>query len=158
MPDLIPVGKDIESLEKSQAVVSHNLSEGPPTTENILENKGGESGAVLCPKHSPLGVRGQGAAGLDNIPVAAQPGHYHSVKVSLVKKATNHWHGWGNMEAGGLANLTLMAGVHKLFYIVDQHWPPEAEEQMSLDCKDTFVPEVIMSLLNKSVPLVLRYH
>ena len=35
--------------------------------------------------------------------------------------------------------------------IFDQHWPPEPKKKTGPDCEDTFVPEVIMSLLNQSI-------
>ena len=35
--------------------------------------------------------------------------------------------------------------------IVNQHQPPKSKEQVHMDGEDTFVPEAIVSLLNKSV-------
>ena len=47
-----------------------------------------------------------------------------------------------------LANLALVAGPDEPLDVFDQHQPPEAEQKPCLDCKDTFVPEVIVSLLD----------
>ena len=38
----------------------------------------------------------------------------------------------------------------KPFDIFNKHWPPEVQEQTGLDCEDTLVPEIIVSLLNQS--------
>ena len=68
--------------------------------------------------------------------------------MGLGEKAANYQYCWWDMQMSCLLDLTLMAGANKPPHIVDQHWPPEAEEQASPDCEDTFVPEVIVGLLN----------
>ena len=47
MPNIVSVGEDIESLNKGWAIVSDNLSQSAPMTENIFKNKGSEGGGVL---------------------------------------------------------------------------------------------------------------
>ena len=47
-----------------------------------------------------------------------------------------------------LANLALVIGSDEPLDFIDQHQPPEAEQKLGPDCKDTFVPKVIMSLLD----------
>ena len=47
-----------------------------------------------------------------------------------------------------LANLALMTGSDEPLDVFNQHQPPEAEQKLGLDCKDTFVPKVIVSLLD----------
>ena len=51
-----------------------------------------------------------------------------------------------------------MTGLDKPLDIIDQHWPPEAEQKQGPDCKDTFVPEVLVSLLDESETPVFRYY
>jgi len=78
--------------------------------------------------------------------------------VGLVKQITNHWHGKGNVETANLEQLALIAGPDEPFHIVDQYQPQEAEEQAGMDYEDTFVPKVIISLLNQTVLLGLWHH
>ena len=106
----------------------------------------------------PLGVSGEGAAGLDDIPVASRLGHDHGVEVGLAEETTYDRHGRRDVEAARLANLAFVAGSYEPFDIVDQHRPPEAEKQTSADSEDTLVPKVIVGLLNQSESLVLRHH
>ena len=47
-----------------------------------------------------------------------------------------------------LANLALVTGSDEPLDIFNQHQPPEVEQKPGPDCKDIFVPEVIMSLLD----------
>ena len=47
-----------------------------------------------------------------------------------------------------LAHLALVAGSDEPLDVIDQHWPPEAEQKLGSDCKDTLVPEVIVDLLD----------
>ena len=54
MLNIVSVGEDIESLNKGWAVVSDNLCQSTPTTENIFKNKGSEGGGVLGTQHLPL--------------------------------------------------------------------------------------------------------
>ena len=68
--------------------------------------------------------------------------------MGLAEKATDYRYHRRDMQTSCLPGLTLVAGANKPLYIVDQHWPPEAEEQARPDCEDTFVPEVIVGLLD----------
>lgn len=56
------------------------------------------------------------------------------------------------MEVAGLMNLALVTSVNEPLDIIDEHWPPEVEKQVSADYD---VPKVIVSLLNKSISLEL---
>ena len=47
MPNIVSIGKDIESLNKGWAIVSDNLGQSTPTTENIFKNKGSKGGGIL---------------------------------------------------------------------------------------------------------------
>ena len=97
MLNIVSVGKDIESLNKGWAIVSDNLGQSAPMTENIFKNKGSENGGILGTQHSPLGVSGQHTASLNNIPITGRLRHDHHVKVDLAKQATNNWHSRRNM-------------------------------------------------------------
>ena len=68
--------------------------------------------------------------------------------MGLAEKAADYWYCQRDMQTLCLPGLTLMAGANKPLYIVDQHRPPEAEEQAHPDREDTFVPKVIMGLLD----------
>ena len=54
MPNIVSVGKDIESLNKGWAIVSDNLGQSAPMTKNIFKNKGSKGGGVLGTQHLPL--------------------------------------------------------------------------------------------------------
>ena len=108
-------------------------------------------------QHLPLRVSSQGAVGLDYVLVAGQPRHYHNIEVNLAKETSNHQHGQGDMKVAGLVNLALVTAVHEPLDIND-HQPSEVEEQANVDCEDTLVPEVIVSLLDQSVPPALQHH
>ena len=73
MSNIVSVSEDIESLNKGWAVVSDNLCQSTPTTENIFKNKGSEGGGVLGMQHPPLGVSSQCTASLNNIPITGRP-------------------------------------------------------------------------------------
>ena len=68
--------------------------------------------------------------------------------MGLAEQAADYRYRWQDMQPSCLPGLTLVAGANKPLYIVDQHRPPEAEEQARPDCEDTFVPEVIVGLLD----------
>ena len=72
MLNIVSVGKDIESLNNSWAVVSDNLGQSAPTTENIFKNKGSEGGGVLGTQHLPLRVSSQHTASLNTILITGQ--------------------------------------------------------------------------------------
>jgi hypothetical protein len=75
--------------------------------------------------------------------------------VSFVKEAPNNWYGWWDMQLCGLADLTFVTCTDIPLDVVDEQRPPEAQKESSTDCEDTFVPEVIMSLLDQPVTLLL---
>ena len=79
MLNIVSVGEDFESLNKGWAIVSNNLGQSTPTTENIFKNKGSEGGGVLGMQHLPLRVSGQCTASLNNIPITGRPRHHHRV-------------------------------------------------------------------------------
>ena len=55
------------------------------------------------------------------------------------------------MEFLCLSDLTLMASLDIPLDVVDQHQPPKSKKQTCMNREDTFVPEAIVSLPNKSV-------
>jgi hypothetical protein len=75
--------------------------------------------------------------------------------VSFVKEALNNWYGWRDMQLCGLADLTFMTCTDVPLDVFDEQRPPEAQKESSTDCEDTFVPKVIMSLLDQPVTLLL---
>ena len=77
MPNIVSVGENIESLNKGWAVVSDNLSQSIPMTENIFKNKGSEGGGILRMQHPPLGISSQCTASLNNILITSRPRHHH---------------------------------------------------------------------------------
>ena len=79
MPNIVSISKDIESLNKGWAIVSDNLGQSTPMTENIFKNKGSKGGGILGTQHPPLGVSGQRTASLNNIPITSRPRHEHHV-------------------------------------------------------------------------------
>ena len=79
MPNIVSVGEDIESLNKGWAIVSDNLGQSAPMTENIFKKKGSEGRGVLRMQHPPLGVSSQRTASLNNIPITGRPRHDHCV-------------------------------------------------------------------------------
>ena len=74
MSNIVSVGEDIESLNKGWAVVSDNICQSAPMTENIFKNKGSEGGGILQTQHLPLRVSGQRTASLNNIPITSMVG------------------------------------------------------------------------------------
>ncbi|KAF8128251.1 hypothetical protein EV363DRAFT_1510617 [Boletus edulis] len=62
-----------------------------------------------------------------------------------------------NLSGGELSSNGLTSGPDKPFYVVDEHWPPEAQQKPGLDCINSLVPEVVMGFLDQSILLMLRY-
>ena len=81
MLNIVSLGKDIESLNKGWAIVSNNVCQGTPTTENIFKNKGSEGGGICRMQHPPLGVSSQCTASLNNIPISGRLRHHHCVYI-----------------------------------------------------------------------------
>ena len=79
MPYIVSVSKDSKSVNKDWAVVSNNLSQSAPMTDNIFKNKGSKGGGVLRMQHPPLGVSGQCTVSLNNILITGRPRHHHCV-------------------------------------------------------------------------------
>ncbi|KAF8432354.1 hypothetical protein L210DRAFT_869498 [Boletus edulis BED1] len=123
----------------------------------VLEDERGEGGGIFRMQHMPFRVHRQHAAGLDDIPIAARLGHHRKPYSTLIIFALSGWYGRRYMETVGLLSLALVAGPDKPFYIIDEHWPPEAKQEPGPDCINSLVPEVVMGFLDQSVPLMLCY-
>ncbi|KIJ12694.1 hypothetical protein PAXINDRAFT_14453 [Paxillus involutus ATCC 200175] len=152
--DIVPGSKDIQCLDKQRTIVSHNFSKRAPSAEDILKDKSGQGYAVFHSKHPPLWISGECAMGLDDVPVATCLGHQHHVNVSFVKETPNNGHRWQDMQLCGLADSTFMTCMDIPLDVFNEQWPPEAQKELGMDCEDTFVPEVIMSLLDQPVMLL----
>ena len=77
--------------------------------------------------------------------------------MDFVKQSAHDRNSWRDVQFGGLANLTFVAGVDVPLDVIDQHRPPEVQQQTHSDWKDTLVPEAIMCLLSESV-MMLNWH
>ncbi|KIJ08296.1 hypothetical protein PAXINDRAFT_18561 [Paxillus involutus ATCC 200175] len=137
--DIVPGSKDVQGLDEWQTIVSYNFSKWAPSAEDILKDIGSQCYTIFCSKHPPLRISGEHTTSLDDVPIATRFGHLHGVDVSLVKEAP-------------------MTGTDVPFHIFDEQWPPEVQKESRTDCEDTFVPKVIMSLLNQSIMLHLWHN
>ena len=81
----------------------------------------------------PFQIHSQSAPSLDDVVVAAGSRHNHSINMDFVKESTHDRNSQGNVQSGGLANLAFMASVDVPLDIVDQHRPPEAQQQTHPD-------------------------
>jgi hypothetical protein len=156
--DIVPGSKDVQGLDEWQTIVSYNFSKWAPSAEDILKDIGSQCYTVFCSKHPPLRISGEHTTSLDDVPIATRFGHLHGVDVSLVKEAANDRYGRGDVKLPGLADLTFVAGTDVPFHIFDEQRPPEVQKESHTDCEDTFVPKVIMSLLNQSIMLHLCHN
>ena len=73
-----------------------------------------------------------------------------------MKQAANHRNGGRDMISRSLTELAFVTGSNEPLDIVNKVGPPEMKEQAGTDRKDTFVSEVIMSLLDESIPALRR--
>ena len=105
----------------------------------------------------PFPICSQSASSLDDVVIATRLWHYHSIDMDFVKQSAHDRNSWGDVQFGGLANLTFVVGVDVPLDVVDQHRPPEVQQQMHSDQKDTLVPEAIVCLLNESIT-TLNWH
>ena len=99
----------------------------------------------------PFQICSQSTPSLDDVVVATGSWHNHSINMCFVEQSIHDRNSWGDVQFSGLANLTFMAGADVPFDVIDQHRPPEAQQQTCLDWKDTLVPKAIVCLLNESV-------
>ena len=65
--------------------------------------------------------------------VATGSRHNHSIDMDLVKQSAYDRNSRGDVQFDSLANLTFVAGVDVPFDVVNQHRPPEVQQQMRLD-------------------------
>ena len=133
MVDAIPACKHIESLNESRAINSNELRDSTPKTENVLENKRHNRRCVLGSQHMPFWIHSQSALSLDDVAVAAKLRHNHSINMDFVKESTHDRNSQGDVQSGSLANLAFMASADIPLDVVDQHRPPEAQQQTCPD-------------------------
>ena len=81
----------------------------------------------------PFWICSQGALSLDDVAVATGSRHNHSIDMDFVKESAHNRNSWGDVQFGGLANLAFMACADVPLDIIDQHRPPEAQQQTHLD-------------------------
>ena len=98
-------------------------------TEDVLESKR----CILRLQHVPFWVCSQGALSLDDVAVATGSRHNHSINMDFVKQSTHDRNSQGDVQFGSLVNLTFVASADVPLDIVNQHRPPEAQQQTHLD-------------------------
>ena len=81
----------------------------------------------------PFWICSQGAPSLDDVVVATGLRHNHSIDIDFVKQSTHDKNSQGDVQFGGLVNLIFVAGVDVPCDIIDQHRPPEAQQQTCPD-------------------------
>ena len=115
-------------MNKSRAIISNELRNSTPMTENVLENKRHNCRCVLGSQHTPFQICSQSALSLDDVAVAAGLRHNHSINMDFVKESTHNRNSQGDVQSGSLVNLAFMASADVPLDIVDQHRPPEAQQ------------------------------
>ena len=81
----------------------------------------------------PFQICSQGAPSLDDVAVATRLRHNHSVNMDFVKESAHDRNSQGDVQFGSLANLAFVAGVNIPLDIINQHRPPEAQQQTHPD-------------------------
>ena len=81
----------------------------------------------------PFRICSQSTPSLDNVAVATRSRHNHSIDMDFVKESTHNRNSQGDVQSGGLANLAFMASVDVPLDVIDQHKPPEVQQQTHLD-------------------------
>ena len=81
----------------------------------------------------PFRICSQGALSLDDVAVATGSRHNHSINMDFVKESTHDRNSQGDVQSGGLANLAFVASADVPLDVIDQHRPPEAQQQTCLD-------------------------
>lgn len=100
-------------------------------------------------KHTPFGPGTKRTACLDNVAEARGKWHEHGVDVSFTEEGCTDGNCWRNADLGGLANLTLVAGVDVPLDVLFQQGPPEVIEEGAARGVEPFVTEVVMSISDK---------
>ena len=81
----------------------------------------------------PFQIHSQSKPSLDDVVVAARSRHNHSINMDFVKESTHNRNSQGDVQSGSLANLAFMASADVPLDVVNQHRPPEAQQQTRLD-------------------------
>ena len=120
-------------LEQSRAIISNELRNSSPMTENVLKNKRRNHRCVLRSQHTPFQIHSQSALSLDNVAVATRLWHNHSIDMDFLKQSAHSRNSQRDVQFGSLENLAFVAGVDVPFNIVDQYRPPEVQQQTRPD-------------------------
>ena len=70
---------------------------------------------------------------MDDVAVATGLRHNHSINMDFVKESAHNRNSWGDVQSGSLANLAFMASVDVPPDVIDQHRPPEVQQQTHPD-------------------------
>ena len=81
----------------------------------------------------PFWICSQGTPSLDDVAVAARSRHNHSINMDFVKESAHDGNSQGDVQFGGLVNLAFVASADVPLDIVDQHRPPEVQQQTHSD-------------------------
>ena len=81
----------------------------------------------------PFQICSQSTLSLDDVAVATRSQHNHSIDMDFVKQSAHDRNSWRDVQFGSLANLTFVASVDVPLDVIDQHRPPEVQQQTHSD-------------------------
>jgi hypothetical protein len=100
------------SSYKGGPVVRHNFLDSSPSAQDFLKEESAEGASGFHAEGTPLGLRGEGAAGLDDVSVAQSVQHEHCVDISLPEEGCRRSNSGRDPDFGCLTDLTLMASLN----------------------------------------------
>jgi hypothetical protein len=124
--EVIVLREIFHRFEESWTVVSNNLTERSPPTEDVLIDPVSKHSGGLCSQHTEFGVVGEGTTGLDNILICPGRRHMHSVDVGFGEDRGGSGDDRWDEDLTSLAQLADVTSFSIPVNITDHTGPPKA--------------------------------